>query len=494
MADEGCPICCNAFNRSLRRQVDCQYCGYSACAECVGRFLLGSFDDPQCMSPSCAKPWIHEFLTCNMTKTFMQGAFKKHREAVLYGRELGYMPATQLEIERDARLADATRRLAEERAALKVLFERRDKLAAHPATVRDIQAGQVLAHFMDMRKKAKTAFSVLKSAKATQKLITNGYRNIKTLKHLIATIRHGDDDAGDTSAIRRAFVRGCPADGCKGFLSTAWKCGLCNIHVCKECHDIIVTVTAGEHACCPESVATAKLLAKDTRTCPTCASLIFKIDGCDQMFCVQCRTAFSWRSGTVVTGAIHNPHYYEWLRSNGAEVPRQPGDVCAEDEVPPAHVINTLMHPLQRSDLAMTFLQMHRMVQHLRYTEMHRYREMRPVDVSANMDVRKRFMQGEIDEQRLKVILQRREKRRRKDHEYHQVLAMLVQVGGELITRFHRDGGGTNAQLHARLIVTLAEFERLRVYANESLRAIGMRYACMHPMIAPVAVKSIASV
>ena len=195
-----------------------------------------------------------------------------------------------------------------------------------------------------------------------------------------------------------------------------------------------------------------------------------------------------------MTGAIHNPHYYEWLRSNGAEVPRQPGDVCAEDEVPPAHVINTLMHPLQRSDLAMTFLQMHRMVQHLRYTEMHRYREMRPVDVSANMDVRKRFMQGEIDEQRLKVILQRREKRRSKDHEYHQVLAMLVQVGGELITRFHRDGGGTNAQLHARLIVTLAEFERLRVYANESLRAIGMRYACMHPMIAPVAVKSIASV
>ena len=31
------------------------------------------------------------------------------------------------------------------------------------------------------------------------------------------------------------FIRKCPADGCEGFLSSAWKCGVCNIWACPHC-------------------------------------------------------------------------------------------------------------------------------------------------------------------------------------------------------------------------------------------------------------------
>jgi hypothetical protein len=42
------------------------------------------------------------------------------------------------------------------------------------------------------------------------------------------------------------------------------------------------------------------------------------------MFCTECKTAFSWRTGHVETGHIHNPHYFEWMRMNGNAIPRAP--------------------------------------------------------------------------------------------------------------------------------------------------------------------------
>jgi hypothetical protein len=31
------------------------------------------------------------------------------------------------------------------------------------------------------------------------------------------------------------------------------------------------------------------------------------------MWCPQCHTAFRWSTGEIERGAIHNPHYYEWM-------------------------------------------------------------------------------------------------------------------------------------------------------------------------------------
>ena len=31
------------------------------------------------------------------------------------------------------------------------------------------------------------------------------------------------------------------------------------------------------------------------------------------MWCTKCNNAFSWSRGTIERGAIHNPHYFDWL-------------------------------------------------------------------------------------------------------------------------------------------------------------------------------------
>ncbi len=142
-------------------------------------------------------------------------------------------------------------------------------------------------------------------------------------------------------------LRGCPGEGCRGFLDEKWVCGVCDLSVCSHCHVGLADDEAVEerhgagavdeapegkrwHICNPDQIATARLLARDTKPCPKCKALISKIDGCDQMWCTQCQTAFSWETGQVEEGRVHNPHYYEWMRRNKGSVPRepaQPGDV-----------------------------------------------------------------------------------------------------------------------------------------------------------------------
>lgn len=56
------------------------------------------------------------------------------------------------------------------------------------------------------------------------------------------------------------------------------------------------------------------------------------VRNCDQMYCTQCNTAWSWKTGVVETGRIHNPHYYEQLRNQGASIVRE-NQVNLEDNL-----------------------------------------------------------------------------------------------------------------------------------------------------------------
>lgn len=138
---------------------------------------------------------------------------------------------------------------------------------------------------------------------------------------------------------KRAFIKPCPNKDCRGFLSTQWNCELCKVKVCKDCHEIKEeSVNDNEtehksrvseqnsshstHVCLKENIETAKMLMKETRACPKCGVRIYKIDGCDMMWCTHCNTAFSWTTGKIETRNIHNPHYFAYLRQTGQHIER----------------------------------------------------------------------------------------------------------------------------------------------------------------------------
>ena len=108
------------------------------------------------------------------------------------------------------------------------------------------------------------------------------HQQINEKHNQISGIRHKTNAAADASAgagERRKFVMPCQTDGCRGMLSTAYKCELCEKFTCAKCLESI-DGDKDAHECVQANVETAEEIRKNTRPCPNCGCRISKIDGC----------------------------------------------------------------------------------------------------------------------------------------------------------------------------------------------------------------------
>ena len=269
----------------------------------------------------------------------------------------------------------------------------------------------------------------------------------------------------ETTEDKQKFIKKCPVEDCRGFLSQAWKCGTCQSYVCSKCRVVKGAREDEEHICDPDAVATAKLLQEDTKPCPNCAIPIFKISGCSQMFCVECHTAFDWNSGRIDTGVIHNPHFYQLQRDrNGGVAPRVPGDIphggCGG--MPWHDTVRLVLN--QRNQTFINWQHCHRLVEHIRQTMMYRY----PVRIGMadNSDLRIGFLLKEIDEDNWIRQLRIRQKKSEKDRAIHQLLELVMISLTDIFTTFV-NGTVVNLEL---------EVEGLRAYVNREFQKIKIRY------------------
>jgi len=251
----------------------------------------------------------------------------------------------------------------------------------------------------------------------------------------------------------------CPNADCMGFLDAAWTCGLCRTSICGECE---VIKTSDAHTCDAAQVASVKAVRREAKACPTCTALISKIDGCDQMWCTQCQTAFSWNTGAIETHVIHNPHYFQWMRANGG-MPRAPGDgACAVTRIIEQIVrLNNdkLLHYLQRFT-------------HMRAVDMEKYREIiRENDAPEwRNTLRVRRMLGEFDDAKWKSILQKKEKETHKTRSRLQLVEMFTTAGMDILGQLMTSD---DVDAIERQITALCEFTAV---ASEKLCKI---YKCV---------------
>ena len=282
-----CLVCCEQFNKSTRKEIKCQNCDYSACKTCIRTFLVSQSKDPHCLN--CKVAITRDDLVVNLNRSFVDKEYRTNREKVLTDLEMSKMPDTMLYAEQ----IKQSKILEKENAILN------DKIK----------------EYLELIRKAKSKVN----------------RNIYKIAHPDRDIQ---GNTISTSGERKQFIMACPDANCRGFLSSAYKCGLCNLFTCPDCLMIIGENKNEEHKCCEDNVKSAELIKKETRPCPVCGDRIFKIEGCDQMFCTSvrkdgkgiCQTAFSWKTGKIETGTIHNPHYYALLKEQNNLV-RNPGDV-----------------------------------------------------------------------------------------------------------------------------------------------------------------------
>lgn len=278
--NDKCLICDEKLNRSTRLKIKCEYCDFEACRVCCETYLL-SQTTPHCMNVECGKIWSRKFMSRAFTTAFMNKKYKSHREKILFEQEQALMPQTQILLER---------RLYK----MKRLEETYDEM---------IQIQRMINELTERK------YS-----------LENYRRRLKNDQFEMDDVNDGNEEKYQEKESRhRTFLYRCSNELCRGFLSSRWKCNLCETWTCPDCHVNIGTHDNKEHVCKKEDVETVKLIKNDSKPCPKCGVIIFKIVGCDQMFCTQCHTPFSWKTGEIQIGRnIHNPHYFEFVRNNNA--------------------------------------------------------------------------------------------------------------------------------------------------------------------------------
>ena len=439
-----CGICTEPLHKRNRRQIVCFHCGHDAsapvqCSVCVETYLLASSQDPHCMH--CRTVWKREFLLRVMPVVFHK-KYDLHRRNVLEQRERCLFPATMPLVQLQQRVSDAEKMYAQCRAEIRL------------AQRRAADAVRALSQ-LNQQRTAMTA-------------------NILAGRDALVGVTN--ETAATTGPVREYenFHRPCATEGCVGFISSrSGACTTCSKVTCLKCN--VADIDKEEHTCKEEDKATWDALKAETKNCPGCQMRIFKISGCDQMWCPQCHTAFRWSTGAIERGPIHNPHYYEWLFSRpenarngddmGALARRRLGgrlgDAGCADPMPVVTELRhalTYRHPSGSPERAATspgtqtlarlrtaLMDFHRKLVEFRSYTLPRFQRQFPPNRLAEqrLELRVKLLTNQIAEDAYKRQLNLKEKKMEQMQEYFQIANTYILIQCDVLRRFVQQNART---------------------------------------------------
>jgi hypothetical protein len=400
----------------------------------------------------CKVEWDTDFLSNNFTKVFVNKELKTHRENYLFEKQLAMLPETQ--------------EYAEQLKLINGLEKQREIV-------------------LYKKRKLEKELRVINS-------------NIREIDVTISDIKNGRYNKDKP---KFQFSYKCPVENCNGFLNEKFECGICENKICKHCMEI----KDEEHECNEQKKETVKLLRQDTKPCPNCGELINKImGGCDQMYCVKCHTAFSWKTGQLERGHIHNPEYYRWMRENGRDIPRDPLDVrynpCGNHVIDYTSLLVILRYyfptnsaqtiqGVRRYNLqiihdhqqTVKIANMHRMINHINYINTDHQNENRHEDQTLR-DMRALYILNKLTKDEFKRKLQMMEKKKNKSKKINDTwnllrLVLIEYIGKITEKRYNMDEG-------IKIINDIIkESENIRKYCNNSFNNIGKIFTMVYPGI-----------
>ena len=450
-------------------------------------------------------------MAANFPILFRNQTLRRHRRKILFEREKAMLPAMQIFVEAKKKMAETFKTVEAAHDTLTVVSKTYTGIGNE---LRDTD------HYYYMLRRKQDAGEQLSLAEQTE------YSNLKTARKDINTkskkyyadvyrpayntyitaqreyarwqrIYNNGEEGGDGEEVRqrREFLMRYPADGCRGFLSTAYKCGICSKQTCSECLEMLpeAGATTAEHKCKPESVESAKAIKKETRPCPKCGARIFKIDGCDQMWCTVegCNTAFSWTSGHVVTGRVHNPHYYEWLRRNGGNgvTQREVGDIPCGG-IPAGWMF---VRMILRCDYLTSAEKNHIIDIHRNVTEFEERLRQYPArpPALANKELNIAYLMNQINETEWQRQLELSEAKFNRKKEIGQILQTLVAAAAEalqgIVARLENlrstDGEALRQATEWIRSNAIPMLDSLRNYTNDAYKALAKTHHMAVPQI-----------
>ncbi len=321
-----CSICSEDFI-DVTQLVVCLKCKVETCKTCMNEYIKNAGRLATCINPTCKLEFTNKFIIDQFGKKYFQDVYKGYIKQILFDREKLLIPMTLENAKMRQGYAPAMEERVRLKRELKKIFPRYSSVLIvgnQEITLRKIYLNDKNSDIAKIYKKNKTKIdNMIFKIKELNERIDKQYAAI------YGGIRVFRPDGTPMKQERvQIYELPCPLGNCKGFIKKSdWSCVICESTICDKCHEL----KQGKHVCDPNAVLTATNIMKESRPCPTCAVRIYKTEGCDQMFCTMCHTAFSWTTGDIEKGRIHNPHYFELVRNKKEEATIQHGNIpCGE--------------------------------------------------------------------------------------------------------------------------------------------------------------------
>ncbi len=300
------------------------------------------------------------------------------------------------------------------------------------------------------------------------------YEEIKKLEQEISNLNL----TSKKSIIKFNYIYSCPKNNCKGFLNNEYMCEICESNICKDCYTIINEEGKNNHKCDPEMIETFNAIKKEAKPCPNCGEFISKINGCDQMFCTICGTGFSWKTGNIEKGIIHNPHAHTFFQNNPEAQQNYLNAVNGNNGCRnhlPTHIFLDVIR-YENKELYNYLVNIHRKVSEFRAYNRVRYLAILEDNLDKNLDIRLDYVNNIKNEKKIKEDLHRRDKKIYFKKQISQIILYAFDIAEIIFWNFHDD-----IQKNKDEVITISEkylnlFKEIINDTNNSLKKISTKF------------------
>lgn len=475
-----CNVCVETFNKSNRKEIPCATCEFKLCLSCFEQYQHdhSGLYEVSCMN--CKQLWedhyIRETIPASVVKRLSGSTKKRLRDS-----EVAYMPETQMYVEYGRGID--TVKTKEYLDCIHEMNEYSLKIAEEDIKPKRDMGARLT--FNVKRQEAKDQSQCLYrriQAWRNHRTISRNFKEI--IPEELYNKRFITQSPHFTAGKKKSeptVLCPCPAEDCRGFVSRAkHQCGVCDQKVCGKC--LVPTNPEEDHTCQESDVQTAELVLKTSKPCPKCAARIHKIEGCDQMWCTQCNTPFSWRTGeAIVGGVIHNPHYYEWLRKHRNNAQNLVLNNC--EGMPDAVHINRHIDIVFRTDRSFIrfIIEVHRKCVHYQNVEQRAVRNNQDHELAfrKNLDIRIKWLKNEITDKVFESGLHRRYKQELVNSRCNQVYDLIQTLCSDVFHRLLRENENTEDLRNKYK----KEFKEIFAYANSRFSVLENIYKNKMPRV-----------
>lgn len=253
------------------------------------------------------------------------------------------------------------------------------------------------------------------------------------------------------------------------------------------------------HTCKQEDIDSIKEIRQHSRACPNCKARIFRISGCDTMWCTKCNTGFNWRTGIVIKDArdLHNPHYIDFVRNNpgfqynsqnGGEEKKGDQKMNQMDNPCDRITIDTIVLPdsittFRRADVIPGDSRLRSVITDFQQQMLHVRDYARRKFATGNqydeIDYALRYLTKQWDEKRWRIMVEHHDRFSQTNQEYIDVILTWLVVMNDLF----------NIHLSSRLKVEdsphfIEQMKKITEYTNQTLTEMNTLYKRKTTLIA----------